>query len=189
RAGEPGNELFRVESGNVRIFNVSEDGRELLYDLFPVGTCFGESSLIDRGLRPHTTQAIGEVVLQVLSREHFERAWKVYPEVSWAVARLQTSRARRLYGFYERVSMDALCRRTARRLWLLAKTMGQQCDDGIHFDIRITQDDIGSLVAGSRQSVNKVLRQWQEDGVIDLAYGSLVVREMAELERLAMQND
>ncbi|QIB64438.1 Crp/Fnr family transcriptional regulator [Kineobactrum salinum] len=186
RAGEAGAELYRVEQGNVRIFNLSQGGKELLYDLFPPRTCFGEATLIDGGGRPHTTQAIGEVILRVMPQEHFERLWQVHPEISWAVARLQTERARRLYAFYEQVSLDTLCRRIARRLCLLARTVGQEREDGIHFDLRITQEDIGCLVAGSRQSVNKVLRQWQAERVIDLAYGSLLIRELSALEQLAL---
>lgn len=189
RSGEAGDELYRVEQGTVRIFNVSEDGKELLYDLFPPDTCFGEATLIDGGPRPHSTQAVGDIILRVLSRGRFEQLWSAHPEVSWAVARLQTVRARRLYKMYEQVSLDILCRRIAYRLFILAKTVGREFEGGIHFDVRLTQEDMGSLVAGSRQSVNKVLRQWQEEGLIDLAYGSLQIRDLAALERLAQQSD
>ncbi|TXS95784.1 Crp/Fnr family transcriptional regulator [Parahaliea maris] len=185
RTGEPGHELYQILRGNVRIFTISEEGRELLYEMFPEGACFGESSLIDEGPRPHMTQAVGDVRLRVLSRDDFEMLWRRYPEVSMAVARLQTYRARRLYGVYEHVSLNALSRRMADRLSVLAATVGEVREDGIYFRLRITQEDIGSLVVGSRQSVNKILKQWQQDNVIDLAYGSLVIRDLATLQRLA----
>lgn len=185
RAGEAGHELYQVSRGNVRIYTISEDGRELLYDLFPVGACFGEASLIDGGPRPHMTQAVGDVCLRVMGQDDFEALWRRYPEVSMAVARLQTYRARRLYGIYEQVSLSALSRRMAGRLSTLAATVGDAREDGIYFRLRITQEDIGSLVAGSRQSVNKILKQWQQEEVIDLAYGSLVIRDLSTLERLS----
>lgn len=189
RAGDKGEELYRVERGNVRIFSLTDGGRELLYGLFSPGSCFGEASLIDGEARPHTTQAIGDVVLRVLARERFEWLWNAHPEVSWAVARLQIARARRLYGFYEQVSLDALSQRIAHRLCSLAKTLGHPRDDGVYFDMRLTQEDIGLLVAGSRQSVNKVLRQWRRDGLIELAYGSLTIRDLPSLEQLALAGD
>ncbi|MFV0278659.1 MAG: Crp/Fnr family transcriptional regulator [Parahaliea sp.] len=186
RAGEPGDELFLIERGNVRIYTLTEGGKELLYDIFPPDTCFGDSSVVDGGPRPHMAQAVSELHLRVLSRTDFEALWPRYPEVTLALARLQTLRARRLYGIYEQVSLSALSQRMASRLYALVQTMGDERDDGgIHFDMRITQEDIGSLVVGSRQSVNKILKQWQCSGVIELAYGSLVVRDLGILKSLA----
>ncbi|WP_116364038.1 Crp/Fnr family transcriptional regulator [Parahaliea mediterranea] len=189
RTGDVGNEILQVTQGNVRMFTISESGRELVYDLFPAGTCFGESSLIDGGPRPHTAQAVGRVTLRALARADFERLWSESPVFSRAVARLVSHRTRRLYGIYEQVSHIALSRRMAARLCGLAATAGEQRDDGVHFNLRITQEDIGSLVAGSRQSVNKILRQWQADEIIDLAYGSLIIRDLPTLERLSQKGD
>lgn len=185
RAHEPGDELYQVVSGNIRIFTLTEDGRELLYDLFASGTCFGETSLIDGGTRAHNVQAIGAVELRVLSRTDFQRLWRDHHEVSCAIAQLICYRQRKLYGIYERVSLNALSKRMAGRLCTLAASMGQNQSDGVHFGMRITQEDIGSLVAGSRQSVNKILKQWQCNGVIDIAYGSLVIKDLPVLEQLA----
>ncbi len=185
RAGEPGDEMFRIASGNVRIYTLTEEGRELLYDLLPVGACFGESSLIDAGPRPHMTHAVGEVLVHVLSRQQFERLWREYPEVSLNIAQMMQRRSRRLYNVYEQVSLAVLSRRMAGRLCSLADIVGVAQEDGIHFRVRITQEDIGSLVAGSRQSVNRILKEWQCQGVIDVAYGSLVIRDKNHLRQIA----
>ncbi len=185
RAGDPGEEMFRIASGNVRVYTLTEEGRELLYDLLPRLACFGESALIDDGPRPHMSQAVGETRLWVLPRHHFERLWKSSPEVSIGIARVMQRRSRRLYNVYEQVSMEVLSRRMAGRLCSLADIVGDEQVDGVHFRVRITQEDIGSLVAGSRQSVNRILKQWECEGVIDVAYGSLVIRNKPHLKRIA----
>lgn len=189
RAGDAADEMYQVVEGAVRIYTLTQDGRELLYDLFPAGACLGEAPLIDDQPRPHMTQAVGAVKLRVLPRADFLELWRAHPAFSLAVARTLCQRSRRLYEIYEGVSLAALSRRMAGRLCALAETVGQAGDDGIHFNIRITQEDIGSLVAGSRQSVNRILRQWQCRGVIDIAYGSLVIRNLPTLERLAAGNE
>nr|WP_241263146.1 Crp/Fnr family transcriptional regulator [Parahaliea mediterranea] len=185
RAGEPGNEIYQVIEGTTRIYTLTTDGRELLYELMPPGACFGESSLIDAQPRPHMAQAVTDVKLRVLELADFQALWRESPELSHAVALVLCRRTRRLYEIYEGVSLAALSRRMARRLCVLADSIGEDRDDGVHFQIRLTQEDIGSLVAGSRQSVNKILKQWQCDGLINLAYGSLVIRQLATLEQLA----
>jgi len=189
RCGEPGTELLQIVSGAVRIYTLTADGRELLYDLFPAGTCFGETSVLDDLPRAHMTQAIGPTTLRVLSRADFLDLWRRHPEISLAVARVLCARARRLYTIYESVSLAALSRRMAVRLCALSGSIGEERPDGVHFNMRLTQEDIGSLTAGARQSVNRVLKQWQGEGIIDLAYGTLVIRRLPELQRLAAEPD
>ncbi|MFV0476771.1 MAG: Crp/Fnr family transcriptional regulator [Parahaliea sp.] len=185
RTGEEGDEMFQVLSGAVRIYALSEEGKELLYDLFPAGSWFGEGSLIDGEPRAVMAQAIGDVTLSVLSQAHFERLWARYPEVSLAVARMVAARVRKLFYLYEGVSTAALSNRMAGRLCFLADAVGIEQMGGIHFDMRLTQEDIGSLVVGSRQSVNRILKQWQCDGIIDISYGTVVIKNKLYLERLA----
>jgi CRP/FNR family cyclic AMP-dependent transcriptional regulator len=189
RAGDPGDEVYHILSGTVRIYTLTDDGRELLYDLFPPGTSFGESSLIDDRPRPHMTEAVGPVTLGVLSRAAFFELWRSHPEFSHAIAWILSQRSRRLYEIYEGVSLAALSRRMAGRLCSLARTTGQEREGVVHFDMRITQEDIGSLCAGSRQSVNKILKQWQLEGMIDVAYGSLVINKLPALQRLGQNSE
>ncbi len=189
RSGDPGHELLQIVSGAVRIYTLTADGRELLYDLFPAGTCFGETSLLDDLPRAHMTQAVGATTLRALPRADFLALWRRHPEISLAVARVLCARARRLYTIYENVSLAALSRRMAVRLCALSDSIGEERPGGVHFNLRLTQEDIGSLVAGARQSVNRVLKQWQGEGIIDLAYGTLVIRRLNELQRLAGESD
>jgi CRP/FNR family transcriptional regulator, cyclic AMP receptor protein len=130
------------------------------------------------------TEAVGAVTLGVLSRADFCNLWRSHPEFSQAIAWILSQRSRRLYQIYEGVSLAALSRRMAGRLCTLARTVGQERNGAVHFDMRLTQEDIGSLCAGSRQSVNKILKQWQMEGVIDVAYGSLVIKQLPELQNL-----
>lgn len=185
RAGEPGREVFQVVEGTVRIFTLTADGRELLYDLMPPGACFGEASLIDGLPRPHMAQAVGDTRLRVLGQADFQALWREFPELSHAVAVVLCRRSRKLYEIYEGVSLAALSRRMARRLCALADNIGDDRVDGVHFQIRLTQEDIGNLVVGSRQSVNKILKQWQCEGLINLAYGTLVIKQLDTLQELA----
>lgn len=184
-AGQPGSELFQVRAGVVRLFTLEDDGRELLWDLFATGTCFGETTLIDGEPRAHSAQAMNDCVINVLAKTDFQALWVTYPEVSMAIAQLLSARGRRLYGVYRSITLSALSSRMAERLVALAETCGHQRSDGIHFGVRITQEAIGNLVVGSRQSVNRILREWQEEGVIELNYGSVIISDIEALRALS----
>lgn len=59
--GSPDVEMFRLASGTVRISVLRPDGRQITYTLFEPGDCFGQTSLIDEGVRPQTTEASSSV--------------------------------------------------------------------------------------------------------------------------------
>jgi CRP/FNR family cyclic AMP-dependent transcriptional regulator len=189
RAGDTGNEMYQILEGAVRIYTLTDDGRELLYDIFSAGNVFGEAVLLDDNPRSHMVEAIGDVTLGVLSRADFHAFWRRDPEFSLAIAWVLSQRARRMFELYEGVSLAALSRRMAGRLCSLAKSVGHMRNGTVYFDLRLTQEDIGALVAGSRQSVNKILKQWQLDGVIDVAYGSLVIKKLTALKSLGRDVD
>ncbi|RLQ22374.1 Crp/Fnr family transcriptional regulator [Seongchinamella sediminis] len=185
RSGEPGEEIFQVVSGYVRMYTLTAEGKELVYTIFEPGCCFGEMSLIDNLPRFHMAQAFGEVRLAVLSRADFDRFWASHPEVSQELCRFFVMRERRIFQIYDQSSLDPLPVKITHRLLSLADTIGEERADGIHFDMRITQEDIGFMVAASRQSVNKVLGLWRQQGLIKIEYGNLVITDVGKLRELA----
>ena len=161
RRGDAGNELYQIISGHVRLYVLSPEGRELLYVIFEPGSCFGELSLIDRQPRAHMTQAFGSTEIAVIARRQFEELWLRHPEISHELCRMLCKRSRKLFNNFEAANLIPLPNRIANQLCELANSLGNPCPDGIHFDMRITQEDIGFMVGSSRQSVNKVLKVWQ----------------------------
>ena len=189
RTGDPGDELYQLVSGNIRLYTVDPKGRELLYIIHQAGNCFGEMSLIDNLPRAHIAQAIGETELCVMRRRQFEQLWMLYPEISRELCRLLCSRERSMFGVFEDRSLLPLPARIAIRLYQLASTLGTEQRDGIHFDLRITQEDISLMVAASRQAVNKVLKDWQGEGIIDISYGNFIVKDLQALKILCTSSE
>jgi CRP-like cAMP-binding protein len=189
RTDEAGDELYQLVSGNIRLYTVDPQGRELLYIIHKAGNCFGEMSLIDNLPRAHIAQAIGETEIRVLRRRQFEQLWMLYPEISRELCRLLCSRERDMFGVFEGRSLLPLSTRIAIRLYQLASTLGTEQCDGIHFDLRITQEDISLMVAASRQAVNKVLKDWQGEGIIVISYGNYIVKDLQALKKLTASSD
>ncbi|HET8997947.1 MAG TPA: helix-turn-helix domain-containing protein, partial [Acetobacteraceae bacterium] len=56
--------------------------------------------------------------------------------------------------------------------------------NGIRIDLKLSQRDLSNLVAASRESVNKQLGAWREEGVLSLDDGYIVLRSQAGLQTL-----
>jgi len=183
--GEPGAEMFRVMSGAVRLSVISQEGRELLYLLFEPGDCFGISTVVDGEARPHTAEAQLDVELMSLSRSAFNTLRAEFPEVNDAAMRLIARHMRMLSEYFANSNLEQIELRVAARIVEAARSFGQLAPDGIRLSIHLPQNDLALMVGASRQSVNKVLQQFQDSGVLTIEYGTMIIRDLDRLHQLA----
>ena len=70
--GEPGEVLYFVASGVVKVFRTSADGKEQILRLIRPGESFNEVPIFDSGPNPASAQAMGPVVLYGVSKDNLE---------------------------------------------------------------------------------------------------------------------
>ena len=75
--------------------------------------------------------------------------------------------------------------RLGRTLIKLAGDYGRTTPNGIRIGMKLSQSDLSRLVASSRESVNKQMRAWEDEGIVDKEGGLLVIRRLGELKRRA----
>jgi CRP/FNR family transcriptional regulator, cyclic AMP receptor protein len=91
--GDPGDALFVVRAGEVKVVLVGEDGREVILNVLGQGDHFGELSLIDGRPRSAHVVATSPASMLILRRADFRRRVEAQPQVAWA---LLTELSRRL---------------------------------------------------------------------------------------------
>lgn len=186
--GEPGNEMFRIVSGSVRMSFLRLDGREALYLILGPGDCFGMRSLVDAAPRSLTTSAQSDVELQVLRRDAFERLRSQHPAVGDGLLQLISLHVRLLCEYFASSTLDDLPRRVAQRLLaqrlLEVKKPNVTDASGMQLTVRLSQSEIALMVGASRQAVNKVLQKLQSDGLISIEYGSVQIHDVDRLQSI-----
>ncbi len=182
--GEAGDYMFRVISGSVRLSVMHSDGRELLYRLFEPGDCFGESSMVDAEPRPHTTEAQGDVEVAILRRAAYQRLRLKHREIDDALLRLLARHMRMLSGYVADAYLTELESRVAARILAVAESFGIKAGSSIKLNVPLSQSDIASMVGVSRQSVNKILQNFQNFGFITIGYGTISVDNVAKLRSM-----
>jgi len=182
--GEAGSSLFRVVSGQIRLFVARPDGRELYYVLLGPGDCFGESNVVDGRGRPQTAEARSEVMLEVLGGDACERLCREHPSFSRALMRLLACHMRVVIDLLADASLNDLPERVARRI-LAAVPVADLASRQGTLPVNLSQSDLAKMVGASRQSVNKVLQQFQEEALITTEYGRLTVHALDRLRQRA----
>lgn len=184
RKGDPGSSMMVVRRGRVRVSTHSEDGRELVLALFHPGEMFGEIALLDGSLRTADAVTIDACELLVLDRRDFVPFLKGHPEAAVQMLEVLTQRLRRTTQQLEDIVFREGSSRLARRFVSLAKIVGRDVADGIFVDMPLSQQQLGNMVGMTRESINKQLRQWREDGLITWNRGYYTITDLEQLGRL-----
>ncbi|GAA5232200.1 Crp/Fnr family transcriptional regulator [Verticiella sediminum] len=176
--GVSGREVYRVVSGAVRMYYLSEDGQEFVHNIYQAGDWFGFSTLIDGEPRAQMAQAQTNLVLDVLSEEEFNAFRRSDAAFDRALLLLLSRDVRRLIGRVNSVAFEPLPSRLA---WRIIKAV--QADEDGRLLARISQSELAVMVDASRQRVNTILRQFEAEGLLVLSYRAIEVIDRAGLSR------
>jgi CRP-like cAMP-binding protein len=182
--GDDGTSMMAVLTGRVRISAVSADGKEVTLNVINPGDVFGEIALLDGKPRSADASAVDDTLLLVLERRHVLPFLKSNPDLMLRLLAVMCDRLRRTSVALEELALFDLPARLARVLGQLAEDYGRPSPAGTRIDFKLSQRDLSTLVASSRESVNKQLRAWQKDGVLDLDGGYIVLRQPAVLKEM-----
>jgi CRP-like cAMP-binding protein len=175
---DPGDSLFIVRSGRVKVVLVGEDGREVILTILGPGEHFGELSLIDGQPRSAHVIAVEDTQLVVLRREDFRKRVDQSPALAWA---LLTALSRRLRRADEQIGRLVLLDVHGRIAKLLLDNAGP---DGV-IEKRLTHQTIAQMIGASRETVSRAMREFQERGLIDVHRRQISIADRAGLERSA----
>ena len=156
---DPGDALFVVRSGRVKVVLLAEDGREVILGLLSVGEHFGELALIDDQPRSAHVIAMEESSILVLRRDDFRRRVEANPVVAWALLQELSRRLRRADVTIGNLVLLDVPGRIARLLLDAA----QECGDDL-IDKPLTHQTIAQVIGASRETVSRALRDFQENG-------------------------
>lgn len=182
--GDSGSSMMAVLHGRVRISAVSADGKEIMLNVINPGEVFGEIALLDGKPRSADATAIDETQLLVVERRHFLPFLERHQGLMLRLLAVLCERLRQTSIRLEQIALFDLPARLALLLLKLAADYGRPVAGGTRIEFKLSQRDLSTLVASSRESVNKQLGAWREDGVIAMEDGFIVLRRRAELEAL-----
>jgi CRP-like cAMP-binding protein len=98
-------------------------------------------------------------------------------------------RVRRANGLFEGLVFMGLEGRLAKLILQLAEEHGEKAPQGRRIAIKLSQGELATLVAATRESVNKQLRAWTDLGLVAQERGYIVLRDEESLRMLAETED
>lgn len=183
--GDPGDRVYVVTAGKIKLGRTSPDGRENLLAVLGPGQMFGELSLFDPGPRSSTAAAITDATLLAVGREDL-MAWLAgRPEVAESLLHQLAHRLRLANDTMADLVFSDVPGRIAKALLELSRRFGHTEADGLHVHHDLTQEELAQLVGASRETVNKALADFAARGWVKLEARAVVLLDIERLTRRA----
>jgi len=174
-----------VLRGTLKMSSVSSEGKEVVFNLMNPGDCFGEIALLDGEARSTDAVAMSECELLVLQRRDFMPILEKRADVCLILLKVLCQRLRQTTEQVEDVLFRHLESRVAKALLHLAESVTLHMVPGSPVELHVSQRELGTIASGSRESVNKILQGWHKAGWIEHGKGTIVIRDLAAIRRLA----
>lgn len=167
-AGDPSDQIFLLKSGAVRISTSGADGQETILAFLHPGDLFGELAIVDDGPRDHVASAHEDTVLCAINRDMVVQLVHQVPTLGYQITKLMGLRLRRFRTRVQELLCKGAPERVAQTLLDLATECGVRDAGGVQLKIRLSQSDLGNLVGLARETINIVLQDFRQRGLIEV---------------------
>lgn len=174
---EPGDALFLILEGRVKVVLYGEDGKEVILSTLKDGDFFGEMALLDGGPRSASVVALESSRLVRLRRRSFMDFLREHPDMALRLLEELSHRLRTADGKIGSLALMDVYGRVARALRDLAASEGKQAGRNVVIERRPTQQDLAAMVGTSRETVSRVLSDFARSGFLTLDGKRLILHD------------
>jgi CRP-like cAMP-binding protein len=177
--GDPGDSLFIIASGAVKVVVPSDEGDEAILATVRRGEFLGELALLDGAPRSASAIALEATETLTLPRDRFSALVAAEPAIRDALLSSLAGELRRLTAHVAELHFLDLTGRLAARLARLAQEHGTRDATGsIRLDAPLTQSDLAAMIGATRQSVNKLLGAFVDEGLLRMDRETIVIPDL-----------
>jgi len=172
---EIGSTFFIVKSGKVKVTAEALGRKEIVLSILHPLAFFGEMSILDGEPRSATITALEDTNLIMIEREVFLRILHHYPQITIKILTILCQRLRRADELIQSLRFLSASGRTIQMLFKLADEHGVATKEGMLIDTKLTHQDLASLSGTSRESMRKIIQDFQEKGYLKFRRGKITI--------------
>lgn len=181
--GEPGEAVYFVKRGKIKIYKSDAEGREYILHIFGPGDIFAETVLLEGGPYPASAEAVEDSMVGIIKNEDLEELLKKNTDIALKIMKILSNRLResqeKLKNFVFRDTFD----RTACALHRMALDYGIKTPHGIEVELPITRTELAAMVGTSRETVTRMLSEMKRKGIINMDRQKIIIKNERELMR------
>ncbi len=182
-AGEVTTDIYCLISGRLRLGMTSALGQEFSVTDIEPDSWFGEPALSSDSARLLDAAVIEDSVVLEIPRQTVLELAESAPRLYKNLFAAQVDTNRQIVELLAGMLFYPLRARLAGRLLQLIELHGEEADGGIYVKTKLSQNDFARLSLGSRQRINKIFREWHDQGIVVMKGDQYVIRDLPALQQ------
>lgn len=182
--GDDSTAIYYVVKGLVKIFDMTGDGREIIYRLCGPQSLFGLSAVFGGEVRPVFAQAQEATDVLVITRNDFEHFVQENPWFAVDVIHMLGKRLRQAHAAIAEFVVGDVRSRIAQLILKFSESGRATDDGGVRIEIKMTHEEIANMIGATRTTVTKVLGEWKRRGIIEITHSRILVHDIDVLTAL-----
>lgn len=174
-----------LAEGRVKIGSLTEDGRQTILAFIEPGELFGELAVLDGGPREEFAEAAEKSTVILLPADVMQELVEANPTVALGVTKLIGMRRRRIERRLRSLLFRSNRQRLVSLLLELAEQYGEKNGQGVNLTIKLSHQDIASIIGSTRETVTVVLGELQSEGLVTIGRRKIALTDVARLARAA----
>jgi CRP/FNR family transcriptional regulator, nitrogen oxide reductase regulator len=187
REGDPAESFFVVQTGSVKLTQLTPEGHQVVLRLIGPGNAFGGVAAFGGGTYPVTAEAVTDVSALEWPGEVMAGLMEKYTKLAMNALRFVAARLHELQVQYRQLATERVERRVARALLRLVQQAGQRTDSGVLIDLPLSPDDIAQMTGTTLYTVSRIISRFETDGIVEAGRQRMVIRNPHAL--MAVAND
>jgi len=164
--GEVGNKFFIIKDGQVKLTKMIKNGDEQILNIFSNNDIIAEIVAFDKGDYPASAVTMTATEVIIFDQSELESLILKHPSIGVKLLREMSGRLRRAQENVRDLALKDSSARVAGLLIFLAEKYGKKKKDKVILDISLTQQELASMIGSSRETVSRVLGQFESEGLI-----------------------
>ena len=182
--GEEGNKFYIIEEGQVKLLKMIANGDEQILNIFSKHDIIAEIVAFDKGNYPASAVSMTKTRVLVFEQQKLEELILNYPPIAVKLLREMSHRLRRAQENVRDLALKDSSARVAGLLVFLAKKYGEEKKDKIVLDLSLTQKELANMIGSSRETVSRVLGQFEAQNIIKTSRKKIYVYELDKLKEV-----
>lgn len=183
--GDPADALYVVDTGRVKLTQLTADGQEVLVRFMGPGDLFAAIAALPNSLYPVTATAVEATRLLLWHRADLEDLCSRYPRIRANLLQTMSGHMREALGRVRELSTERVAQRLARALLRLVRQAGRRVETGVLIDHSLSRQELAEMTGTTLYTVSRILSQWEEEGIVEAGRERVLVRTPHRLVAIA----
>jgi CRP/FNR family transcriptional regulator, nitrogen oxide reductase regulator len=173
---DPAERIFVLKSGRIKLYQIADDGQQVLMRVMTPGMLFAAISLVEGAVYPVSAEAAQPSKVLYWSQDTMLKLIERFPPMAINALKILAGHVREFQNRYRELATERVERRLARTVLRLVSQTGRKTEEGVLLDLPLTRQDLAEMTGTTLFTVSRILSQWESQGLVLASRERLVVR-------------